>query len=76
MKCRFCIESYIKKTYLDGRSRPLKLALAVLICLLNVILTAKSEIHTLQFAIHMVAALYYIAVGLERNVTQRTDNRE
>ena len=37
-----------------------------MICLVNVTLTAKSALNTLQFARHMVVAIYHTAVGLEK----------
>ena len=39
---------------------------AVLICLVNLTLIAKSALHILQFLRRMAVALYYIAVGLEK----------
>ena len=38
---------------------------SVLICLVNVTLTAISALHTYQFSKYMVA-IYYTAVGLEK----------
>ena len=47
----------------------------VLICLVNVTLTAKTSLHTSQFARPMAVAVYYTVVGLEK-IWQRTENRE
>ena len=48
---------------------------SVLICLVNVTLTAKTSLHTLQFARHMAAAVYYTVLGLEK-IWQITENRQ
>ena len=39
---------------------------SVLICLVNVTLTAKTSLHTLLFARRMAAAVYYTVVGLQK----------
>ena len=48
---------------------------SILICLVNVTLTAKTSLHISQFSRRMVVAVYYTVVGLEK-IWQRTENRE
>ena len=48
---------------------------SVLICLVNVTLTAKTSLHTSQFERPMAAAVYHTVVGLEK-IWQRTENRQ
>ena len=47
----------------------------VLICLVNVTLTAKTSLHTSQFVRPMAVAIYYTVVGLEK-IWRRTENRQ
>ena len=51
----------------------------VFLCLVNVTLTAKSAIYTLQLT-SCAGAIYYIAVGLEKiyqtEKREQTENRE
>ena len=46
---------------------------SILICLVNVTLTAKSALHTSQF-MSRTAAIYHTALGLEK-MLQRTDRQ-
>ena len=46
---------------------------SVLICLVDVTLTANSILNILQFARRTAPAIYYTAVGLEKCNTKRTD---
>ena len=69
--------------YDDSYSLSTNITITIAIHLVNVTLTTKSALHISQFVRHKAAALYHIAIGIEKydreqriENRQRTENRE